>query len=81
MTTAARARYKGYRFPADIIGQIAAKIARSPLTRNRWFESCFLHRRVSCELEDDIDIPVPRGSTITDSEVKPGVFRAGAGLE
>jgi hypothetical protein len=27
MTTAARARYKGYRFPADIIGQIAQREA------------------------------------------------------
>ena len=31
----------------------------------RWFESISLQRRVSCEPEDDIDIPVPRGSTIT----------------
>ena len=28
--------------------------------RDRWFESTFLQRRVACEPEDDIDIPVPR---------------------
>src|ERR1700737_3004187 len=33
--------------------------------RNRKFESISLQRRVVCEPEDDIDIPVPRGSTIT----------------
>jgi len=32
---------------------------------NRKFESISLQRRVVCEPEDDIDIPVPRGSTIT----------------
>ena len=37
----------------------------SPLARNRKFESISLQRRVLCEPEDDIDIPVPRGSTIT----------------
>ena len=28
--------------------------------RDRWFESTFLQRRVACEPEDDIDIPVQR---------------------
>jgi hypothetical protein len=35
------------------------------LTRNRKFESISLQRGVACEPEDDIDIPVRRGSTIT----------------
>ena len=33
--------------------------------RNRKFESISLQRGVACEPEDDIDIPVRRGSTIT----------------
>jgi hypothetical protein len=30
--------------------------------RDRWFESTFLQRRVACEPEDDVGIPVPRGN-------------------
>src|SRR6202040_817172 len=35
------------------------------LTGDRGFESISLQRGVACEPEDDIDIPVRRGSTIT----------------
>src|SRR5205814_3807453 len=51
-----------------------AKRCAGPMWRpsERWrsgwdgeFESPLLQRGVSCEPEDDIDIPVPRGSTIT----------------
>ena len=33
------------------------------LPRDRWFESGFLQRRVACEPEDDVGIPVPRGNS------------------
>jgi hypothetical protein len=36
-----------------------------PLRWDLGFESTSLQRRVVCEPEDDISIPVPRGSTIT----------------
>jgi hypothetical protein len=37
-----------------------ARVSERPLfsERDRWFESAFLLRRVVCEPEDDIDIPV-----------------------
>ena len=41
------------------------ELRRLKNARNRKFESISLQRRVVCEPEDDIDIPVPRGSTIT----------------
>jgi len=38
---------------------------RAPYSGDRGFESGSLQRGVACEPEDDIDIPVRRGSTIT----------------
>jgi hypothetical protein len=41
------------------------ELRRLKKARNRKFESISLQRGVACEPEDDIDIPVRRGSTIT----------------
>ena len=55
-------------------GEVPERSNGEPLSLSggdRGFESLFLQRGVACEPEDDIDIPVRRGSTIT--------IRAGAG--
>src|ERR1700730_880542 len=66
-----RRRLRNTRFPAvryrlTGAGLSPAGSLQLRLThRNRKFESGFLQRGVACEPEDDIDIPVRRGSTIT----------------
>jgi hypothetical protein len=57
-------RFRSCRSGAERRSRSALRIARPFSRRDQRFESAFLQRRVACEPEDNIEILVPRGSTI-----------------